>query len=82
MKKYSEVKKELQFEVDRHTGRALPTYPITFKTTKMAYPSISGRPQEYLSDRYEKLNIVEEPDIQYYIPIKWMYHFRHLQPEV
>lgn len=71
-KKYSDIKEKLQIEVDKKTDNGLAQLTHYFQN------HINGVSQyykndakDYLVDLHEKLNIVEEPDFQYYLPIKW-----------
>lgn len=72
LKKYSEIREKLKIEVDKKTDNGLAQLTHYFQN------HINGVSQyykndakEYLANLHEKLNIVEEPDFQYYLPIKW-----------
>lgn len=72
LKKYSDIKEILQIEVDKKTDNGLAQLTHYFQN------HINGVSQyykndakDYLVDLHEKLNIVEEPNFQYYLPIKW-----------
>lgn len=73
-KKYSDIKKKLKIEVDKKTnidsGLAHLTHYFQNHTNGVSQyfkPSAT----KYLTGIHESLNIVEEPDFQYYLPIKW-----------
>lgn len=72
MVKYSEIRKKLRIEIDRNTdgGLAHLTHYFQNHTNGSSHFFKSGA-KEYLTELHEKLNILQEPEFQYYIPIKW-----------
>jgi DNA (cytosine-5)-methyltransferase 1 len=70
--KYSEIRKKLRIEVDKHadSGLAYLTHYLQNHTN-----GVSGyfRPgaMEHLKDLHDELDLVGEPDFQYYLPIRW-----------
>ena len=71
-KKYSNIKEKLQIVVDKKTTNDLAHLTHYFQNHKNGV-SQYFRPTatEYLTELHEELNIVQEPDFQYYLPIKW-----------
>ena len=71
-KKYSDIKEKLQIVVDKKTTNDLAHLTHYFQNHKNGV-SQYFRPSatEYLTELHEELNIAEEPDFQYYLPIKW-----------
>jgi len=71
-KKYSNIKEKLQIVVDKKTTNGLAHLTHYFQNHKNGV-SQYFRPSatEYLTELHEKLNILQEPDFQYYLPIKW-----------
>lgn len=71
--KYSEIRKKLKIDNEKKvTGEGLAHlthYLQNHKNGVSEYFKPSAK--EYLAELHEKLNIVEEPDFQYYLPIKW-----------
>jgi DNA (cytosine-5)-methyltransferase 1 len=70
--KYSDIKKKLKLEVDKKTGEGLAHLTHYFQNhengvSEYFKPSV----KQYLADLHKKLSIIEEPDFQYYLPIKW-----------
>ena len=72
MVKYSKIKQILQIDVNKSTDSNLANLTHYFQNHKNGV-SEYFRPgaQDYLTELHEKLNIVKEPDFQYYLPIKW-----------
>ncbi|MES2381943.1 MAG: DNA (cytosine-5-)-methyltransferase [Bacteroidota bacterium] len=71
-KKYSDIKDKLKIEVTKATGNDLAHLTHYFQNHKNGVSKyFKPIATSYLSDLHEKLNIVEEPDFQYYLPIKW-----------
>ena len=71
-KKYSEVRTKLQIEVNNKSGNELAFlthYLQNHKNGVSQYfkPDAIG----YLTELYEKLSIVSEPEFAPYLPIKW-----------
>ncbi|WP_396637388.1 DNA (cytosine-5-)-methyltransferase [Maribacter sp. R77961] len=71
-KKYSDIKEKLQIVVDKKTTNDLAHLTHYFQNHKNGV-SQYFRPSatEYLTELHEELNIIQEPDFQYYLPIKW-----------
>lgn len=71
-KKYSDIKEKLQIVVDKKTTNDLAHLTHFFQNHKNDVSQyFRSSAIEYLTELYEKLNIVQEPDFQYYLPIKW-----------
>ncbi|RKR09865.1 DNA (cytosine-5)-methyltransferase 1 [Flavobacterium sp. 90] len=71
-KKYSAIKEKLHIEVDKKTDNGLAQLTHYFQNhTNGVSQYFKENAAEYLCDIHEKLNIVEEPNFQYYLPIKW-----------
>lgn len=70
--KYSDIKNKLNLEITKSENNDLAHLTHFFQNHKNGV-SQYYRPTaiNYLSELYDKLNIVEEPDLQYYLPIKW-----------
>lgn len=71
-KKYSDIKNKLKLEITKTENNDLAHLTHFFQNHKNGV-SQYYRPTatSYLIDIHDKLNIVEEPDFQYYLPIKW-----------
>ena len=71
-RKYSDIRETLKIEVTKSTDNDLAYLTHFFQNHKNGV-SQYFRPSatKYLSNLHEKLNIIEEPDFQYYLPIKW-----------
>jgi DNA (cytosine-5)-methyltransferase 1 len=71
-KKYLDIKERLKFEVVKETGNDLAYLTHYFQNHKNGV-SQYFRPsaEKYLYTLHDKLNLVEEPDFQYYLPIQW-----------
>jgi DNA (cytosine-5)-methyltransferase 1 len=71
-KKYSEIRKKLQIEVDKTTDSGLAHLTHYFHNHKNGVSQFfKPKAKVYLTELHEELNLVEEPDFQYYLPIKW-----------
>lgn len=70
--KYSEVKKKLKLENEKNEGEG-PAFLTHYLQNHKNGVSEYFRPaaKSYLSELHTKHNIAEEPDFQYYLPIKW-----------
>lgn len=70
--KYSEIRKKLKIEEGKNVGEGLAHLTHYLQNNKNGV-SEYFRPsaEAYLAELHEKLKIVEEPDFQYYLPIKW-----------
>lgn len=71
--KYSEIRKKLKIDNEKKvTGEGLAHLTHYFQNHKNGVSDyFKPSAKEYLAELHEKLNIVEEPDFQYYLPIKW-----------
>lgn len=71
--KYSEIRKKLKIDNEKKgTGEGLAHLTHYFQNHKNGVSEyFKPSAKEYLAELHEKLNIVEEPDFQYYLPIKW-----------
>ena len=72
MPKYSEIREKLNINVDKKTTNDLAQLTHYFQNNENGvseyYKSKAGK---YLEDLHESLNLAEEPDFQYYLPVKW-----------
>ncbi|MBX9782110.1 MAG: DNA (cytosine-5-)-methyltransferase [Chitinophagaceae bacterium] len=72
MAKYSSIKKKLQIEVDKTTDNDLANLTHYLQNHKNGVSQFyKPKAESYLADLHEELNILQEPDFQYYLPIKW-----------
>lgn len=71
-KKYSDIRKKLKIVVDKKTTNEMAHLTHYFQNHKNGV-SQYYRPtaKEYLAELHENLEIAQEPDFQYYLPIKW-----------
>ncbi len=71
-KKYSDIKNKLKLEITKTENNDLAHLTHFFQNNKNGV-SQYYKPTAtiYLTDLHDKLSIVEEPDFQYYLPIKW-----------
>jgi len=71
--KYSEIRNKLKIEIDKKvTGDGLAHLTHYFQNHKNGVSEyFKPSAKEYLAELHERLSIVEEPDFQYYLPIKW-----------
>lgn len=71
-KKYSDIRKKLQIETGSKTDDGPAHLTHYFQNHKNGISQyFKPGAQGYLTERHEELNIVEEPDFQHYLPIKW-----------
>lgn len=72
MVSYSAVKSKLNIEVDRYSDDRLAHLTHYLQNHKNGvsqyFKPTAGK---YLTELHEKLNLLEEPDFQYYLPINW-----------
>ena len=70
--KYSYIRKKLQIVVDKKTTNEMAHLTHYFQNHKNGV-SQYYRPtaKEYLAELHENLEIAQEPDFQYYLPVKW-----------
>lgn len=70
--KYSDIREKLQIIVDKKTTNEMAHLTHFFQNHKNGVSQYyRPRATEYLTELHENLNILEEPDFQYYLPIKW-----------
>jgi DNA (cytosine-5)-methyltransferase 1 len=71
-KKYSDIREKLKIVVDKKTTNEMAHLTHYFQNHKNGV-SQYYRPtaKEYLAELHENLEIAQEPDFQYYLPIKW-----------
>lgn len=79
-KKYSDIREKLKIVVDKRTTNEMAHLTHYFQNYKNGV-SQYYRPtaKEYLAELHENLEIVQEPDFQYYLPIKWDVPFPPLE---
>lgn len=71
-KKYSDIKEKLQIAVDKSTTNDLAHLTHYLQNHKNGISQyFKPSATEYLTELHEELNIIKEPDFQYYLPIKW-----------
>ena len=72
MAKYSDIKTKLKIEVDKKTDNELAHLTHYFQNHKNGVSQyFKPAATSYLADLHEELNILQEPDFQYYLPIQW-----------
>ena len=72
IKKYSEIKNKLKMEITKASNNDLAHLTHYFQNhTNGVSEYFRPTATSYLSEIHEKLNIVEEPEFQYYLPINW-----------
>jgi DNA (cytosine-5)-methyltransferase 1 len=70
--KYSQIKNKLRLEVGKNTGDDIAHLTHYFQNHLNGVSQyFQPAAKQYLSDLHEKLSIAEEPEFQYYLPIKW-----------
>lgn len=71
-KKYSDIKNKLKMEITKTSNNDLAHLTHYFQNhTNGVSEYFKPTATSYLSEIHEKLNIVEEPEFQYYLPINW-----------
>jgi len=71
-KKYSDIKNKLKMEITKTSNNDLAHLTHYFQNhTNGVSEYFKPTATSYLSKIHEKLNIVEEPEFQYYLPINW-----------
>ena len=71
-KKYSDIKNKLKLEITKTENNDLAHLTHFFQNHKNGVSQYyRTTATTYLTDLHDKLSIVEEPDFQYYLPIKW-----------
>ena len=72
MNKYSAIRKKLNIAVDNKTDSDLAHFTHYLQNYKNGVSQyFKPAAQKYLSDMHGELSISEEPDFQYYLPVKW-----------
>ena len=71
-KKYSDIKNKLKLEITKTDNNDLAHLTHFFQNHKNGVSQYYRETATaYLTDRHDKLSIVEGADFQYYLPIKW-----------
>ncbi len=71
-KKYSDIKSKLKIEVTKTTDNDLAHLTHYFQNHKNGVSQyFQPSAETYLKERHKDLNLVEEPNFQYYLPIQW-----------
>jgi DNA (cytosine-5)-methyltransferase 1 len=71
-KKYSDIKNKLKLEITKTESNDLAHLTHFFQNHKNGVSQYyRSTATSYLTDLHDKLSILEEPDFQYYLPIKW-----------
>lgn len=71
-KKYSDIKIKLKLEISKTENNDLAHLTHFFQNYKNGVSQyFKPTATNYLSKLHNKLNILEEPNFQYYLPIKW-----------
>lgn len=72
MIKYSKVKEKLKIDINKTTDNGLANLTHYFQNhTNGVSEYFRAEAEAYLTEVHEKLEILEEPEFQYYLPIKW-----------
>jgi DNA (cytosine-5)-methyltransferase 1 len=71
-KNYSAIRIKLKIEAEKNEDTGLANLTHYFQNHENGVSQyFKPQAKEYLVQQHEKLNIVEDPDFQYYLPIKW-----------
>ena len=71
-KKYTVIKKKLNIEVDKRADSGLASFTHYLQNHKNGVSEyFKPNAENYLSEIHKKLQLIEEPDFQYYLPIEW-----------
>ncbi len=71
-KKYTDIKKSLQIEINSKSDNRLAHLTHYLQNHKNGVSQYyKPNALQYLKELHEELNITQEPDFQYYLPIKW-----------
>ena len=71
-KKYSDIREKLQIVVDKKTTNEMAHLTHYLQNHKNGVSKYyRPKAKNYLAELHEKLEIIEEPSFQYYLPIKW-----------
>jgi DNA (cytosine-5)-methyltransferase 1 len=69
---YSEIKKKLKIEIDSKTDNGLANLTHFWQNSKNGVSQyFKPLAKEYLSELHEKLNIVSDPDFNFYLPLNF-----------
>ena len=72
MPKYSEIREKLDINIDKKTTDDLAQLTHYFQNSENGLSEyFKVKAEKHLEVLHENLNIAEEPDFQYYLPIKW-----------
>jgi DNA (cytosine-5)-methyltransferase 1 len=72
MKKYSDIKAKLKIDVNKTTDNGLAHLTHYFQNHKNGVSQyFKPSAANYLEFLHKELDIIEDPDFQYYLPIKW-----------
>lgn len=72
MRKYSEIRKKLEFKVDERAANSLAHLTHYFHNGEDGVSkNFKSKAQSYLRELNEELNLVEDPNFQYSFPIQW-----------
>jgi DNA (cytosine-5)-methyltransferase 1 len=72
MAKYTDIRNKLKIDVSKTTDNDLANLTHYFQNHKNGVSHFfKPKAEIYLADLHEELNILKEPDFQYYLPIKW-----------
>ena len=70
--KYSDIRAKLKIEVNKATNNDLAQLTHYLQNHKNGVSKyFEPNAKNYLEELHEKLNISEEPEFQYFLPIKW-----------
>ncbi len=71
-KKYTDIKKSLQIEINSKSDNRLAHLTHYLQNHKNGVSQYyKPNALQYLKELHEELNITQEPDFQYYLPIQW-----------
>lgn len=71
-KTYTSLKAHLQISMEKVTDERLAPFTHFLQCYTNGISEFYKEPaKKYLTERIEELNLVEEPDFQHYLPIKW-----------
>src|SRR5437899_2462037 len=71
-KKYSEIRKKLNIVVEKTTDNGLAHLTHYFQNHKNGVSQyFKPTAASYLAVLHADLNILQDPDFQYYLPVKW-----------
>lgn len=72
MPRYSEIRKKLEINVDKKTTDDLAQLTHYLQNSENGVSKYyKSTAKKHLEELHENLNLVEEPDFQHYLPIKW-----------